>query len=369
MRRIPGILLVVAAAVLLLAAEARAQSEACVALEARLASLDRGSEDYWNNDLSNTEAAIDRKRAELDRAITSARRAGCQGGFLFKARKPAGNCGALNASVDRIDAGLQRLEAQRRTFAGDPYAADRERSQIIRQMVDNRCGGRQAVHDNDSRRRTGLFSSLFGDRRFLRDRFRRDNGFGGGAYRTLCVRSCDGYYFPISFEATPAAFGRDENACRALCPGTDVALYVHHNPGEEAQHMVSLAGEPYTALPNAFRYRTEYDRSCTCPPVVARGASGPAATVGTPGDPLVPGNPDAILTIAQPTSTAVARIVAPRPRVRTDGVADPETAANRAGRFLPGAEPPRAVTKTTTIIGPDGRSVRVVGPVDFYSIH
>lgn len=369
MPRNPGLLLAVAAAVVLVASEAYAQSDTCLALETRLASLDRGSDDYWNNDLGNTEAAIDRQRAELDRAITAARRAGCQGGFLFKARKPAGNCGALNARVARIDAGLQRLEAQQRMFAGDPYAADRERSQIIRQMVDNRCGNRQATADDRGRRRTGLFSSLFEDRRFLRDRLRRDNGFGGGAYRTLCVRTCDGYYFPISFEATPAAFGRDANACRALCPGTDVALYVHHNPGEEADQMVSLAGEPYTALPNAFRYRKEYDRSCTCPPVVARGMSGPATNIAASSSPLVPVYPASTLPIAGPSRSDAAGFVAPRPQIRADAVADPETAANRAGHFLPGASPPRAVTETTTIIGPDGRSVRVVGPVDFYSTH
>ena len=36
---------------------------------------------------------------------------------------------------------------------------------------------------------------------------------GGGTYRTLCVRTCDGYYFPISFKVTRAKFNTDSIAC------------------------------------------------------------------------------------------------------------------------------------------------------------
>lgn len=76
-----------------------------------------------------------------------------------------------------------------------------------------------------------------------------------GSYRTLCVRLCDGYFFPISFAASELDFSRDQNRCEARCPGAAVRLYRHRVPGEESADMVSLAGEPYASLPTAFDYK------------------------------------------------------------------------------------------------------------------
>ncbi len=83
-------------------------------------------------------------------------------------------------------------------------------------------------------------------------------------YRTLCVRTCDGYYFPISFQASSTRFPEDEQTCQRLCPAAEVALYTHRNPGEEVGQSVSLAGRPYRDLPTAFRYRQALDQACTC---------------------------------------------------------------------------------------------------------
>jgi hypothetical protein len=85
-----------------------------------------------------------------------------------------------------------------------------------------------------------------------------------GTYRTVCVRTCDGGYFPVSFATTPARFPDDEKTCKALCPATDAALYAYRNPGEDINQAVSVNGQPYTALPNAFKFRTEFNPSCAC---------------------------------------------------------------------------------------------------------
>jgi len=363
---------------------AQAQSDVCSALQAQLNALDRSSSDYWNSDLRDTETAISGKRDELDRAMTAARRAGCYGGLLFKSLRPAGNCRVLTAKVDRIRAGLNRLESQRRQFAGDPYAADRQRSDLMRQLAANGCDGGYAAYDGGNRRRTGLFASLFGSRPFFSGRSPFDGGFGGGTYRTLCVRSCDGYYFPISFATTPDEFARDQGTCRSMCPGSDVALYVYRNPGSEPGQMVSLAGEPYTALPNAFRYRKEYDKACTCPPIstfasspagiigapvgplASAGPDGATGIIGAPGGPLVSAGPDGVLTIATPVPSVVPAIAAPLPRLRPDEATDPETAANRHGGFVPGEAAPKAGSNVVLATAPNGKRVRVVGPDDFY---
>lgn len=84
-------------------------------------------------------------------------------------------------------------------------------------------------------------------------------------YRTVCVRLCDGFYFPISFTATQDRFARDEAQCVSSC-GSEAKLYIYRNPGENPDQMVDLRGQPYARLKTAFLYRTSYNESCKCRP-------------------------------------------------------------------------------------------------------
>jgi hypothetical protein len=77
----------------------------------------------------------------------------------------------------------------------------------------------------------------------------------GGTYRTVCVRTGDGFYYPISFSTTPDRFQQDADTCRRTCPAADVQLYYYHNPGEEMAQAISLSGSRYADLPTAFEYR------------------------------------------------------------------------------------------------------------------
>jgi hypothetical protein len=88
---------------------------------------------------------------------------------------------------------------------------------------------------------------------------------GVATYRTVCVRLCDGYYWPISFATTTDNFERDENVCTRSC-GSPAHLYYHLNPGGAPEEMLSLDGTPYTDLGNAFLYRSTYDPGCKCRP-------------------------------------------------------------------------------------------------------
>jgi uncharacterized protein DUF2865 len=85
----------------------------------------------------------------------------------------------------------------------------------------------------------------------------------GGTYRTMCVRLCDGYYWPVSFATSKERFEHDVATCAKSC-GASVALYYYANPGGEPGDMVSLDGRPYTSLGTAFLYRATYDPSCKC---------------------------------------------------------------------------------------------------------
>jgi hypothetical protein len=86
-----------------------------------------------------------------------------------------------------------------------------------------------------------------------------------GRYRTLCVRTCDGYYWPVSFSTTRSGIARDANQCESSCQ-VPAKLFYHRNPGSDVQQMVDLQGKPYSSTENAFRYRAEYVPNCRCKP-------------------------------------------------------------------------------------------------------
>lgn len=84
-------------------------------------------------------------------------------------------------------------------------------------------------------------------------------------FRTLCVRLCDGFYWPISHATRRDRIGIDAKKCDRSCPGQS-RLFMHRNPGEDVYDMVDLDGRPYRKLPAAFLYRTQYLADCTCRP-------------------------------------------------------------------------------------------------------
>ncbi len=86
----------------------------------------------------------------------------------------------------------------------------------------------------------------------------------GATYRTVCVRLCDGYYFPVSFSTLPSHFEQDAEACQSKC-AAPAELYYYQNPGAAMDQSVAFRSqEPYTSLKSAFRYRKELVRGCSC---------------------------------------------------------------------------------------------------------
>jgi hypothetical protein len=78
------------------------------------------------------------------------------------------------------------------------------------------------------------------------------------------VRTCDGYFFPVSYSTVPDHFADDQRSCQRMCPASEAVLYSYRNPGEDITQAVSISGRTYTELPNAFRYRREFTPGCSC---------------------------------------------------------------------------------------------------------
>jgi hypothetical protein len=220
---------------------------------------------------SGAQAAAERQRAELARTEATARSLGCENRkFLFFGSNPPPQCGELNGQIARMQANLADLEARAGGGAGDLIA-----------RYNAECG-------NAPPRPTNFLEALFGgvaklaaplqQQPQMEARFEQPEEGGtlqprppgekgqveahAGSY-AVCVRTCDGSFFPVSYSGAGSRGDSLEEVCRALCPNADVALYSFPFGGtiEEAE---SASGEPYANLPNAGKFEQSDDPSCSC---------------------------------------------------------------------------------------------------------
>lgn len=231
----------------------------CVRLEAQLAAIDRGQGDPGRMAQSRrVDDTINRLQADLDRLVAQHRRLGCQNnGFfsIFTSQPP--QCSGLNNQIDQARQNLDNAmnEAQR-LQAGGTSEQENQRQGVLLALSQNNCGPQYA----NAGQTRGLFDNILGGGRAM---YGGVDVSQGGTYTTLCVRTCDGYYYPISFATNPSRFADDEATCRATCPNADVALYTRRT-NEDIRTATSISGRPYTELPNAFRYRQQFDAACSC---------------------------------------------------------------------------------------------------------
>jgi hypothetical protein len=173
-------------------------------------------------------------------------------------------CGPINSQIQQMRGNLDRATTDLEQLKSGTGSQDSQRRALIGQLAQNNCGAQYTAAANEAGP-SGFFDKLFG------------GGAGGGSiiapggdglpagtFQTVCVRTCDGYYFPISYSTMSNRFADDERSCQRLCPAAEVALYSFHNPGEDIDQAVSVSGQPYTALPNAFHYRKEFTAACSC---------------------------------------------------------------------------------------------------------
>ena len=240
-----------------------ASNPVCVRLQAQLAAFDRGIADPTRADqIKRAEDAIAKQQADLDRTIAQAHKSGCEGqGFLalFSALSP--QCGPITSQIQGMRGTLDRMMSDLEKLKSGSPEQDGQRRSIIGQLAQNNCGAQYASAAAAESGPRGFFDALFGGGTIVSS---GGDGAPSGTYQTVCVRTCDGFYFPISYSTVPARFAEDERSCQRLCPASEAALYSFRNPGESMEQAVSNAGQAYTALANAFHYRKEVVAGCSC---------------------------------------------------------------------------------------------------------
>lgn len=223
-----------------------------------------------------------------------------------------------------------------------------------------------SVSEAQQKKRQGVFGRLFAPRdqppaeeTNPRSSSRRSlspnkRGIGGQASgtRTLCVRTCDGYYFPISFSTSRKRFMIDEAVCKAMYGGAAAELYVHNN-GSPADRAVSLKGKPMTASTNAFAYRHFFSESCQRR--LKRGLANLGEVFLTRiagAQSHAPSEGGAKIIVPSPVSASIAVVVRGQ---------DPETLANRAGRFTVAP-----VVSSKAVLAAASVPMRKLGPGYYY---
>jgi hypothetical protein len=240
----------------------------CPRLEAQLATIDRGGggDPAKEEQIRRYQDAAAKQQSELDRVTSQAKRMGCDSsGFFSLFSGQSAQCGPVNNQIQQMRANLEQittsLERLRGGFGGSER--DSQRRSVLSALAQNNCGPQYA---NAARGPGSFLETLFGNNNNNNNPMTPgvDLGPQSGTYRTVCVRTCDGFYFPISFATVPARFPDDERTCKNLCPAAEASLFSYRNPGEDMNQAVSISGQPYSSSPNAFRYRQEFNPSCAC---------------------------------------------------------------------------------------------------------
>jgi Protein of unknown function (DUF2865) len=239
----------------------------CPRLEAQLATIDRGGggDPAKAEQIRRYEEAAAKQQGELDRVTSQAKRQGCDSsGFFSLFSGQSAQCGPVNSQIQQMRANLDQITTSLERLRGGGFGnaeRDNQRRSVLLALAQNNCGPQYA---NAARGSGNFLDNLFGNNNNNPAAPPSDLGPQSGTFRTVCARSCDGAYFPISFATVPSRFPDDEKTCKNLCPASEATLYAYRNPGEDMNQAVSISGQPYSAMPNAFRYRNEFVSSCSC---------------------------------------------------------------------------------------------------------
>ena len=340
-----------------------ASTRLCRQLEAELVSTGNGGGGARARKFDD---AIARQREQMAIARAQAKDAGC--GFALLGRSVR-QCAALNATIDRMGRNLDTLQQQRSQMGSGGGGGKRSRAKVLAALEANGCRDdavaerprieepREALADpgDDGRARTPLELMLEEGgpeeeppAEALRARM-------GETYQTMCVRTCDGYFFPISYASTVGDFDRDQKNCETSCPGTEMQVFFGPSGIDEPADMVSTeTGRFYTELPTAFLHQqTDVPEpvGCGCNPkkdfeVIA--GTPPPQVMSRPMETVVPQNGDAV----EGGDAEGAALPVPTPKPDAD--AAPTVAATPPTETAPpfGMQPPDAPPESSIVAIP-----------------
>jgi Protein of unknown function (DUF2865). len=243
----------------------------CEKLRQRLASTPETI--ATTTEIRSYSSAIARQNFEIRKTRQDMKRLGCSSGSVVVAPETE-ECRVLSEALDRMETNKRVLSSKRESLERG-VGQQAARNRMLAALKSNGCTNSPTADIASAT--TEDKAPPLGELRMPdhAEQFGLDEGGWvpsprdhAGTLRTLCVRTCDGAFFPISSNATPLSFSRDAALCQQMCPGTETELFYHSITTQESADMVSAqTGRPYRALPRAFAYLgrgSEKTPSCTC---------------------------------------------------------------------------------------------------------
>jgi pyruvate/2-oxoglutarate dehydrogenase complex dihydrolipoamide acyltransferase (E2) component len=296
-------------------------------------------------------ARIDQQIAQADRVFQGTRAsmedAGCfESFFIFGrglVRSP--QCLNMNNRVEDARRQLTQLQQQREALTGGG-GNKRRKAELQDALARSGCGGQV----RQPRRGGGLFD-FFGGGREEEEELPQTPIYRSidpnGRYRSVCVRLCDGFFYPIHYSTYGSLLGQDAQACQSNC-AAPAELYVYRNPGQEIEQAVSLSGSAYMDLPVALRFRKEYVKGCSCKQAEYNPTEIEAANKRAEADAVAPAKGKAKPTAKAPAPPPAPQAAAPagaagaQPGLDLDVTGSNQPAPQAAPPPLPAAQKPPA---------------------------
>ncbi|MCA3596706.1 MAG: DUF2865 domain-containing protein [Methylobacterium sp.] len=248
---------------LALAGAAHAQPAMCGTIRAEIANLGRDT-------IGGNPREAARLRTEIANIRNAIRANNCDDRGFFGFGGPPPVCAPLRAQAQQMEARLRQAEPM------DANAP--RRAQLLAAYQRYGCDTSQPQQRGViyAQPQTGLLERLFGSSATLDQRretlttleadldqeLQEKARLGG---RTpVCVRTCDGFFFPVNFEGLTA---RDEHGrvCEALCPAAETVV-MYMRLGAEIETAATRDGQAYTAFPFALKFRESRNNACFCRP-------------------------------------------------------------------------------------------------------
>jgi hypothetical protein len=343
---------------------ALAQTYDCAGIQAKIADLDRGA-----GRPARGSGPTRQQMAELSQTIATARGLGCDRPEIAFSGGAGGRCPGLNARISQMQATIGALQA-----AGAPSDRAAARADLVARF-NAYCKNQPPAPP----RQRGFFEQLFGipgpsetppsqqgpTEDVPPETDQEQNAHGGS--QAVCVRTCDGGYFPLSISAHGADPAFLNSLCQALCPNATVAVYTRV-PNTQIETAVALDGDaPYSEMPNALKFQKSFDAACTCKPP---GQSWVEALAGA--DRLLGGErktdilvtPEKSVELSAPKADNRGAVAPDSAQPAPTAAAGTPAAPAPGGASQSGAAPNQSPGATREVVGPDGvkRRVRIVGP-------
>jgi hypothetical protein len=239
----------------------------CPRLEAQLATIDRGGsgDPAKDEQIRRYQEAATKQQGELDRVTSQAKRMGCDSsGFFSLFSGQSAQCGPVNNQIQQMRANLDQITTSLERLRSGGSAAP-----IAKTSAARCCGAgaeqlRPAICQRRARPGGSFLDNLFGNNNNPPPPRRRSRPAIRHLPHRLRAHLRRRLFPDLVRHRARRASPTTRRPARRFARRRKPRCSRYRNPGEDMNQAVSINGQPYSSLPNAFKLPQEFNPSCAC---------------------------------------------------------------------------------------------------------